>query len=385
MPGLPRKVEKLWKKRAKAAGWLSISPIRTSATGRSPNNQPRRPSSVAATSWESLSYSANSRIRSRIRGTSSSVALRTSNPHPRGRLDPRADKRLGDLDGVGRRPLEQVVRYAPVLHDVSGDPQPPHVYPGIPSVLQWRREIFRVAGERHAGRAGQYFAHLLQRGLPLELDVDALGMAGVDGYAAGGRVDFEVGEIHDLARLPYHLGLLGGPSILPNRTDKGDGVAVDGLRVDVLAPVLERVHPAASRPRDRLIGRNDDLLDAELAGQRRERYHHLDGRTVGVGYEAVVPPRSPGVDLGHDERHFGMEPEITAVVYNDGPPRDGLLRELDRRAFLPLGAREKGEVHAVEGLRLGHPDLEGLPGEHRRSLAPGQNPQLLYRKVTPPQ
>src|SRR5215207_6179407 len=247
MLGLPRKVEKLWKNRAKPAASAPLSAIKTSATGLSPKSHSCNESSVATTSWDRRSYSASSPIKVRIRGTSSADASLTSFTLGKFlRLRVGAYERLGDLDGVGRRTLEQVVRDAPVLHDPPRDPHPPHVNSRIPGVLQRGRESVRITGEGDARRVGKCFAHFLQRDIPFELDVDALGMAGVHGDADRGRVDFEVGEDHDLARLPDHLGLLGGPPVLPDRPDQGNGVTVDGLGIDVLTPVLERIHPAAS-------------------------------------------------------------------------------------------------------------------------------------------
>src|SRR5215218_982085 len=244
------------------------------------------------------------------------------------RLRPRvdADERLGDLDGIRRRALEQIVRDAPVLHNAPEDSQPPHVDAGIPGMLQRRRERVRVAGERYAGRARERLCNLFQRNRPFELDVDAFGVSGVYGDSDGGRVDFEFGEVHDLAALPHHLGLFGGPPILPDGPDQGNSIAVNGLWINIFAPILERIHPATPGTRDGLISRNDHLLDAELARERRQRNDHLDRRTVGVGDEPLVTLQRFRVNFGDDEGHVGIEPEIAAVVYNESTPRDGLPR-----------------------------------------------------------
>jgi len=79
------------------------------------------------------------------------------------------------------------------------------------------------------------------------------------------------------------------------------------------------------------------------------------------------------VDLGHDERHVRVEPEVAAVVYDDGAPGDGLAGELDRRTLLALGAREEGDVHTLERLGLRHPDVELFAGKRRRPGAAGQD------------
>src|SRR3990170_2258758 len=152
MPGLPRKVEKLWKKSAKPAGSPPSSAITTSATGRSPKRCSRRASSVATTSCERRSYSASSFMKERIRGTSSSEAARMrTSPTPAaeglGAGVGDADEGLGDLDGVRRRTLEQVVGDAPVLDRVPFHPNPPDVRTRLASDLQRRRIVRRVARE----------------------------------------------------------------------------------------------------------------------------------------------------------------------------------------------------------------------------------------------
>src|SRR5215471_6549441 len=77
MPGSPRKVEKLWKKRAKPRAWPVLSSaIATSAYGFEPNSAERSRSSVIRTLSSNRSYSASSRIKVAIRGTSSSAASR---------------------------------------------------------------------------------------------------------------------------------------------------------------------------------------------------------------------------------------------------------------------------------------------------------------------
>jgi hypothetical protein len=68
-----------------------------------------------------------------------------------------ADERFGDLDGVGRRALEQVVGYAPVLDDVTLDAHPPDVGFVLSDYLERRREVVR---ELDAGRRSQRLEHL---------------------------------------------------------------------------------------------------------------------------------------------------------------------------------------------------------------------------------
>src|SRR5215207_6863078 len=59
------------------------------------------------------------------------------------RLRVDADERLGDLDGVRRRTLEEVVGDAPVLDHVPLDAHPPDVGPLFSGDLKRRREVVR--------------------------------------------------------------------------------------------------------------------------------------------------------------------------------------------------------------------------------------------------
>ncbi len=76
MPGFPRKVEKLWKKTAKLTGSFRNSPMITSANLLSPNRFCLITVSFATTSEDRFSYSANSRMKDKISGTSSADASR---------------------------------------------------------------------------------------------------------------------------------------------------------------------------------------------------------------------------------------------------------------------------------------------------------------------
>ncbi len=185
-------------------------------------------------------------------------------------------------------------------------------------------------------------------------------MSGVDRDADGGGVDLQVGEAEDLTRLLAHLRLLRRVAVLADVPDQGQRVPDYGLRIGVFAPTLQRLYPAATGARNGLVSGNDYLLQTELAGERRERNNHLGSRAVGVGDQTIVPLQGVGVDLGDDERNFGVEPEIAAVVYDDRATRDCFLRELHGGAFLTFSAGEEGEVNALERLGFGHPNLEGL-------------------------
>src|ERR1700694_3449910 len=76
MPGRARKVEKLWKKSAKAIGSSDSSAIKVSAYRVGPKRFLASSSSVIVTSCASFSKRASPRIRSAMAGTSAAVAGR---------------------------------------------------------------------------------------------------------------------------------------------------------------------------------------------------------------------------------------------------------------------------------------------------------------------
>src|SRR5215204_2606460 len=106
------------------------------------------------------------------------------------RLRVDADERLGDLDGVRRRTLEEVVGDAPVLDHSSLHAYPPDVGSILTGDLERRREVVRNLDAR---RRPKRFEHLRERRLALGLDVDALRVACVDRNPDSGREDGKVG------------------------------------------------------------------------------------------------------------------------------------------------------------------------------------------------
>src|SRR5215204_5079751 len=285
-----------------------------------------------------------------------------------------SDERLGDLDGVGRRALEQVVCYAPVLDHTPLHAHPPDVGSFLSGDLERRREVGWILGEPDAGRGPQRLEHLRKLYLTLRFDVDALGVAGVDWNPDGGGEDRKAGQREDLAGLLPHLGLFVRVAVVADAPDLGYGVPHDGPGKSVLPTILQRLDAATSGAGDRLIRGDYNLLQAELAGERRQRNDHLGGGAVGVGDKSFVVIQRTHVHLGNDQGHIRVEPEIAAVVDDDGPARDGLLGQLDGSPLLTLRTGEESNVHALEGLRFGHPDLECLSSEYGRTGTPGQNP-----------
>jgi hypothetical protein len=82
-----------------------------------------------------------------------------------------ADERLGDLDGVRRRALEEVVGDAPILDHPSLHTHPPDVSPVFSGDLDGR---WKVVGDLDAGRLPQRFEDRGEICLPLGLHVEML-------------------------------------------------------------------------------------------------------------------------------------------------------------------------------------------------------------------
>lgn len=69
--------------------------------------------------------------------------------------------------------------------------------------------------------------------------------------------------------------------------------------------------------------------------QGRERDDHLSRAAIGAGDDSLVRCHCVGIDLGHDQRHFGVHSPIAALVNDHGAlidgPRSKLGRHLIRR------------------------------------------------------
>ena len=185
-------------------------------------------------------------------------------------------------------------------------------------------------------------------------------------------------EAEDLARLGHHLALLGRVVVavlegLDLRQDvEGDLVRVD-LGAGASSPVEHRLRLRAQlldRPLagagDRLVGGDDQALDAGRVVDRRERHHHLHRRAVRVGDDALVAVDRVGVDLGDDQRHVVVHPPVAGVVDDDRAGLDQLRRPLgaDRAA-----GRGEDEVEALDRLLAQRPALELAAPFHSISLA----------------
>src|ERR687897_751325 len=102
----------------------------------------------------------------------------------------------------------------------------------------------------------------------------------MDGDANRRREHRKVGQREDLSRLLLHLLLLRRVPVLAHAPDERYGVADYRFREGILSTVLQGFDPAAPHARDGLVGRDDHLLQAELADYGSKGNDQLDSGTV---------------------------------------------------------------------------------------------------------
>jgi hypothetical protein len=132
------------------------------------------------------------------------------------------------------------------------------------------------------------------------------------------------------------------------------------VRLDLVLQFVDRVRARATH---RLVGIDDDPLQADSVAQRHQQRHQLHGRTVGIGDDAVVQRSIVRVDLGDDERDGGIHAPLARVIDDDGAAGGSFWRE----DLGSVGAgREQRNVNAVEGVRPrlahGHPAAGEVDG-----------------------
>ena len=200
------------------------------------------------------------------------------------------------------------------------------------------------------------------------------------GHADAGRADVDRRVAHDLAGLVDHLHLfLGVAARAGNRRYAGCSCRRSDGRTSTAAGRRARRRwasvcassswmPFHARPRDRLVGADDDAPDPRGVVQRLERDDHLDGRAVGVGDDPLGASGDVvGIDLGHDQRDVGVHPEGARVVDDHGAGRGG-----DRAPFAG-DARRRAREHDLDA-------RERSCGERLRSggLRPGTSPSCPH-------
>jgi len=185
----------------------------------------------------------------------------------------------------------------------------------------------------------------------------------------------------DLLGLVDHLHLFGRVAVVPERLalrNLWDAVERDGVRENVAHRFLARqdcpglsvqlVNSRFPRPRHGLVGRDHHPRNRRRVMERFQHHHHLDGRTIRVGNDALVPSNIIGIHFRHDQRHLRVHPPRTRIVDDHATVFRGKRREMLARA--PARA-EQGDVHPFERI-LGqhlHRDLFALE-RHGLALGP---------------
>ena len=198
---------------------------------------------------------------------SSSAAPRSASVTPRsrpaaraaaGRTQPRADEDLGDLDGVRRGALAEVVADDPQRQATTvGDGLVP-AYPtdedlvAAGGVDRERIDVVgRVVLDDHPGHGREQLARPLGRDRIAGLDVDRLGVARHDRHPDGGARDPQVRQVEDLAALRDDLPLLLGVAVVEEYVDLGQRVERDRVRVDARRSRPRQRRGRGSAPRAR--------------------------------------------------------------------------------------------------------------------------------------
>ena len=256
-----------------------------------------------------------------------------------------------------------------------------------------------------AGHRGEQLARPFGRDRIARLDVDRLRVADEDRDADGGARDPQVRQAQDLAALVDDLPLFLGVAIRQEDVDlrqgiEGDRVGIDrgrlrlaaDMRPDLALELGQRVRAGA---RDRLVGVDDDALEADRVAQRHQDRGELHRRTVRVGDDARMALEVVRVDLRDDERDVRVHPPGGRIVDDRGSMghRGRCQLHGDVRA-----GREERDVHALERLRHGLADLEiaavdetfrpaDRPEASRRSSPTGNSRSLriwiIVRPTTP--
>lgn len=180
----------------------------------------------------------------------------------------------------------------------------------------------------------------------------------MDGDADAGAGDFEVGQVEDFAGFVEHFELFLGVAAVLEDVDVGDDVGGDLVGVDVFGDFavvgegldlgVELGDTGGAGAGDGLVGRGDDVFEAEGLVKRAEGHEGDDGGAVGVGNDALGGVLSvSGVEFGDDEGDVGVHAEGGGVVDDDGTGGGGVRGE-----FLGDGASggEEGDIDVGEGM-----------------------------------
>ncbi|MDF2581099.1 MAG: hypothetical protein K0S49_2678, partial [Microbacterium sp.] len=154
------------------------------------------------------------------------------------------------------------------------------------------------------------------------------------------------------------------------------------LREDSLDLAEQFLGPREARARDRLIGRDDETLEAGLGVEHLQHGHRGHRGAVGVRDDALGRvDRGVGVDLADDEGNLGIHAPSAGVVDDDG------ARLGEPRGVRARTGRTGGEEGDVDAGGVGGGDVlddDGVTGEldrGPRGASGGEQAQLADREV----
>ena len=113
-----------------------------------------------------------------------------------------------------------------------------------------------------------------------------------------------------------------------------------------LGLVGELVNALLASTGNSLIGRNNDTFNACQVIQRLQCHNHNNCRAVRVGDNALVLQDILGVNLRHNQRHFGVHTESAGVIDNNGTSLYSIGSELLGNA----ATCEQSDINALEGV-----------------------------------
>mmetsp|Transcript_23248 Transcript_23248/g.68292 ORF Transcript_23248/g.68292 Transcript_23248/m.68292 type:complete len:429 (+) Transcript_23248:80-1366(+) len=188
--------------------------------------------------------------------------------------------------------------------------------------VEVRREVVDDCDARRGVEGG---VRLVKVDRLLRLDGDRLSVRAQRRDADARARDGQVGQVHDLARLPGHLALLLCVLVVEKLVDVRYHVEGEGVREDLVAraaavghrlcPLLELRHAGGASARGGLVRGHDDPPGAELLVQRRERHQRDGGGAVRVCDElGLCAAGGLGVDLWHNQRNAVLVPKGGRVV-----------------------------------------------------------------------
>ena len=131
--------------------------------------------------------------------------------------------------------------------------------------------------------------------------------------------------MHDLAALVLHFHFFTGITLILLASDLrdqvegnliGEHLRLVGFAMTQRSDFLHQLHGAAcARAGHGLIGGGSHVLDRGNGIQCVDGSDGDNGGAVGVGDDAAVPGHILGIDLGHHQRHLGIQTERGGVIH----------------------------------------------------------------------